>query len=269
MGDKKGSAALWVSGGLIGLLLAAALLAPVLAPNDPNETSLVNALQGPGAAYPFGTDALGRCMLSRILYGARTSIFTSLIIMAIVFCFGCIVGIAAGYMGGLADQILSKVITMTQAFPKLILAIAVAGILGMGIRNTIIALCVVEWADYARLSRNLCKSLKQRAFVKAARLCGASHWQMMWRHMLPNMLPTLVIQASLGISAMILEVASLSYLGVGISPPTAEWGAMMNSGREYMQTEIQLILIPGAAIFITAVLFNLFGEKLRDRLARS
>ncbi len=253
---------------LIVLLTGAALLAPLIAPNDPNETNLTMALLGPSARYPLGTDALGRCMLSRILYGARVSVFSSIAIIAIVLVIGTMVGMLAGYAGGVADRILSKLITLMQAFPKLILAIAIAGILGAGIRSAIIALCLVEWADYARISRNLCRQIRQKTFIKAARLCNASHGQIIVRHLLPNIFPVLIIQASLGIAAMIMEVAALSYLGVGVSPPTAEWGAMINAGRDYMQTRIQLILIPGAAIFTAAALFELLGEKLRDRLSR-
>lgn len=262
----KKNLSLGILTGLTGILLLIALCAPLLAPHDPYETNLADALEGPSTEYPLGTDELGRCMLSRILYGARTSIFTSLCIVAIVFAIGTTIGVIAGYLGGLVDQILSKLIAITQAFPKLILEIVIAGILGGGIRNVILALCLVEWAEYARVSRNLCRSLKQQPFVQAARLCGASSRQIMYRHMLPNILPTLVTQASLGAATMILEVASLSYLGVGISPPAAELGSMISAGKDYMQTEVQLILIPGAALFVIALIFQLLGEKYRDRL---
>lgn len=251
---------------LIIILIAIALLAPVLAPNDPNKSSLMDALQGPSIQYPLGTDPLGRCILSRLLYGGRVSIFSSLVIIAIVFVLGTSIGVFSGYTGGITDTVLTKIISITQAFPKIILAIAIAGVLGIGIRNTIIALCIVEWAEYARMARSLTIGIKDRTFIKAARICGNSEFKIMFRHVLPNIIPPLIVNASLGIATMIMEVAALAYLGVGVQSPMAEWGAMMNTGKDYAQTNISLIIIPGMAIFITAVLFNLFGEKIRDVL---
>ena len=174
----------------------------------------------------------------------------------------------AGYLGGAVDMVLTKIITIMQAFPKFILAIAIAGVLGIGIKNTILALCLVEWAEYARISRNLSRGVKQRTYIKAAKVCGESRLQIMFHHVLPNVLPTLVVNASLGISSMIMEVAALSYLGVGVKSPMSEWGAMMNIGKDYLQTETRLVIIPGIAIFVVSVLFNLFGDKLRDILDR-
>ncbi|MCI9099162.1 MAG: ABC transporter permease [Lachnospiraceae bacterium] len=252
--------------GLILVLLLTALAAPFLAPNDPYQTELMYALKGSSAQFPLGTDSLGRCMLSRILYGARTSIFSSLCIIAVVFFLGTGVGVVSGYAGGIADQILTKFITIMQAFPKFILAIAIAGVLGIGIENTIFALCLVEWAEYARMARSLTMGVRQKTYIRAAKVCGESSIKIMARHVFPNIIPPLVVNASLGISAMIMEVAALSYLGVGVESPMAEWGAMMNTGKDYMQTNISLVLIPGAAIFVSAVLFNLFGDKLRDVL---
>lgn len=254
---------------LILLLFVIALAAPVLAPNDPYHTELSDALQGPSRQYPLGTDPMGRCMLSRILYGARVSIFSSLCIIGIVFVIGTAIGVVSGYTGGIADRILTKIITIMQAFPKFILAIAIAGVLGIGIRNTILALCLVEWAEYARLARSLTLGVRGRTYIRAARVCGEGRMRIMVRHIIPNIIPPLIVNASLGISAMIMEVAALSYLGVGVKSPMAEWGAMMNTGKDYMQTNISLVLIPGAAIFLTAVLFNLFGDKQRDILDRS
>lgn len=254
--------------GLIVILLLAALLAPVLAPNDPFKTELTLALIKPDKEFPLGTDPLGRCVLSRILYGARVSIFSSLCIIGIVFFIGTAIGVTAGYMGGAVDMVLTKIITIMQAFPKFILAIAIAGVLGIGIKNTILALCLVEWAEYARISRNLSRGVKQRTYIKAAKVCGESRLQIMFHHVLPNVLPTLVVNASLGISSMIMEVAALSYLGVGVKSPMSEWGAMMNIGKDYLQTETRLVIIPGIAIFVVSVLFNLFGDKLRDILDR-
>ncbi len=266
MERKKYPLSFWILTVLILLLILSALFAPALAPNDPNKTSLMDALKGPSAQFPLGTDPLGRCLLSRMLYGGRVSIFSSLIITACVFVSGTLIGVFSGYAGGIADAVLTKIISITQAFPKIILAIAIAGVLGIGIKNTIIALCVVEWAEYARMARNLTRGVKERTFIKAAKICGYSQFKIIFRHILPNIIPPLIVNASLGIASMIMEVASLSYLGVGVQSPMAEWGAMMNTGKDYIQTNISLVLVPGAAIFITAVIFNLFGEKIRDIL---
>ena len=266
MERKKYPVSFWVLAVLIMLLIAAAVFAPVWAPNDPNKSSLMDALKGPCQQFPLGTDPLGRCLLSRMLYGGRVSIFSSLIITASVFVLGTVIGVFSGYTGGAVDMVLTKIISITQAFPKIILAIAIAGVLGIGIKNTIIALCIVEWAEYARMARSLTRSVKERTFIKAAKICGCGEIKIMFRHILPNIIPPLIVSASLGIASMIMEVAALSYLGVGVQSPMAEWGAMMNTGKDYIQTNISLVLVPGAAIFITAVIFNLFGEKIRDVL---
>ena len=254
--------------GLVILLLVTAMIAPILAPHDPNKTELMLALQKPNKEYPLGCDAMGRCVLSRILYGARVSIFSSLFIIFMVSLAGTLVGVCSGYFGGITDKILSKIISIMQAFPKLILAIAIAGVMGIGIQNTIFALCIVEWAEYARLSRSLTLGVRNKTFIKAARICGESHMSIITRQIIPNVLPPLVVNASLGIASMIMEVAALSYLGLGVKSPMAEWGAMMNAGKDYLQTDTRLVVIPGVAIFLTAVIFNLFGDKLRDVLER-
>ncbi|MGI6013841.1 MAG: ABC transporter permease [Oscillospiraceae bacterium] len=250
----------------IVLLLLIAVLAPVLAPNDPYQTNLMVAQADPSREFPLGTDGLGRCMLSRILYGARISIFASLTITVIVFAIGITIGVLCGYFGGIVDAVLNKVITIMQAFPQMILAIAIAGLLGIGIRNTILALCMVEWVEYARLSRSFTFSIKQRNFIKAAHVCGESHGKILLKRVIPNIIFPLIVNASLSIAGMISAIAALSYLGVGVEEPMAEWGAMISAGRDYMQTDVKMVLIPGVAIFLTAAVFNLFGEKLRDRL---
>ena len=241
-------------------------MAPLLAPNDPYETNLLAAQAGLSPEYPLGTDSLGRCMLSRVLYGARLSIFTSLLITAIVFFVGMTIGSLCGYFGGIVDLILNKIITIMQAFPQIILAIAITGIMGIGIRNTIIALCMVLWVDYARLSRSFVFSVKDRDFIKAAKVCGESDMRILFKRVIPNIMKPLIVNASLGIASTIMEIAALSYLGAGVKEPQAEWGAMINLGRNYIQSDLKMVLIPGAAIFITAAVFHMFGEKLRDRL---
>lgn len=251
---------------LLIVLILIALLAPVLSPNDPYKTDILHQLNAPDSQYPLGTDELGRCMLSRILYGARTSVFASMVVVAAVFIIGAALGILAGYFGGWVDEVLNKITTVFQAFPRMILAIAVAGVLGIGIRNTILALCAVYWTEYARLSRSIVISLKERTFIQAAKVCGESDLGIMVRHIFPNVFPEMIVTAALDIGSIIMEISALSFLGMGIKTPMAEWGAMMSAGRQYMQTNPALIVIPGIAIFVTVIIFNLFGEKLRDRI---
>lgn len=251
---------------LLIVLILIALLAPVLSPNDQYKTDILHQLNAPDSQYPLGTDELGRCMLSRILYGARTSVFASMVVVAAVFITGAALGILAGYFGGWVDEVLNKITTVFQAFPRMILAIAVAGVLGIGIRNTILALCAVYWTEYARLSRSIVISLKERTFIQAAKVCGESDLGIMVRHIFPNVFPEMIVTAALDIGSIIMEISALSFLGMGIKTPMAEWGAMMSAGRQYMQTNPALIVIPGIAIFVTVIIFNLFGEKLRDRI---
>ena len=248
------------------MLFLIAIFAPVIAPNDPYKTNIIEQLLAPNEKYPLGTDELGRCILSRILYGARTSLIASTIVVVIVFTLGSVLGILAGYFGGWVDDVLNRITTIFQAFPRMILAIAVAGVLGIGIRNTVLALCAVYWTEYARLSRSMVISLKEKTFIKAARVCGESHLGIMARHIFPNIFPEMIVTATLDIGSIIMEISALSFLGMGIKPPMAEWGAMMSVGRQYMHNNLSLIVIPGVAIFITVIIFNLFGEKLKDHL---
>ncbi|MCI9576144.1 MAG: ABC transporter permease [Clostridiales bacterium] len=263
---KRRQMTLYVLMGLIATLFLVAILAPVIAPNDPYQTDIMNQQQGPSAKYPFGTDHLGRCVLSRILYGATTSLFSSLGIITIVFLVGSVLGILAGYFGGVLDTIIMRITTILQAFPRLILAIALAGVLGVGIGNTILALCVIYWTEYARIARSLVLSIKERTYIKSARVCGENHTTIIVKHVIPNVFPSLIVTATLDIGTMIMEVAALSYLGLGVKAPMSEWGSMMNLGKQYLQTNPWLIVVPGVAIFITVIIFNLFGDKLRDAL---
>ena len=254
---------------LLFLLTLVALLAPVLAPHDPYATSLADALLGPCESYTLGTDQLGRCLLSRIVYGARLSLFSAVTVTVIVFFFGTVVGVCCGYFGGWVDALFHPLITMVQSFPRLILAMAIAGLLGIGIGNMIFALCLVGWVEYARLARSFTQSLRQQTFLQAARLCGESHGRILFCRIVPNILPPLLVQASLGIAGVILEIAALSYLGFGVEEPLAEWGAMISQGRGEMQTHVMLIVYPSIALFLTAALFQLLGEAGRDVIEES
>jgi len=262
---QKECTVFFIVAGFVLLLLLTAISAGLLAPHDPNEVNLLIAELPPGGSYPLGTDALGRCMLSRILYGARSSLFASLFITLTVFLIGVTMGVISGYFGGPLDVVLNKFITVMQSFPKIIMVMALTGILGIGFGSIIVSLCLVEWVDYARISRSYTLSLRERYFIKAARICGESHLRIIFRRVIPNIFYPLIVNASLGISGVIMSISALSYLGLGVKEPMVEWGMMISSGRAYIQSNPSMILLPGAAIFIASSLFNLLGEKLRSQ----
>ncbi|UQZ91258.1 nickel ABC transporter permease subunit NikC [Deltaproteobacteria bacterium Smac51] len=248
------------------LICLAALAAPLIAPNDPYKTSLLKAFLPPGAEFPLGTDRLGRCLFSRIIYGARMSVFAALFLVGVIFTFGTAVGVISGYVGGRADSFIMRVTDIFLAFPDLVLAIAVAGFLGGGLTNALIALGCVSWSKYARLARSQVLALKGSAFIEAARLGGNSPLQIIRRHILPNAVGPVVVTAALDIGVMMMGIAGLSFLGLGVSPPVPEWGSMLNEGRMYFHQHPAQVFYPGAAIFLTIIVFNLFGDSLRDWL---
>ncbi|MDP9701964.1 MULTISPECIES: nickel transporter permease [Paenibacillus] len=243
-----------------------ALIAPLLAPHDPLATNFAKVLQPSSPEYPLGTDQLGRCVLSRLLYGARTSLLLTFMMIGIVFGLGVAVGVVAGFLRGLVDTLLMRLCDTLMAFPGLIFAIAVVGMLGPGLFNTVVALSVVWWAKYARMARSLVISLQQKEFVTAAAFSGARKIQIISRTILPNMLPPLIVMAMMDVGGMMLSISGLSFLGLGAQPPDPEWGAMLNEGRRYLQTAPWLLIYPGLAIFSTVIIFNLLGDSLRDVL---
>lgn len=243
-----------------------ALIAPLLAPHDPLATNFAKVLQPSSPEYPLGTDQLGRCVLSRLLYGARTSLLLTFMMIGIVFSLGVAVGVVAGFLRGLVDTLLMRLCDTLMAFPGLIFAIAVVGMLGPGLFNTVVALSVVWWAKYARMARSLVISLQQKEFVTVAAFSGARKIQIISRTILPNMLPPLIVMAMMDVGGMMLSISGLSFLGLGAQPPDPEWGAMLNEGRRYLQTAPWLLIYPGLAIFGTVIIFNLLGDILRDVL---
>ncbi|MDO4522834.1 MAG: ABC transporter permease [Eubacteriales bacterium] len=251
---------------IAGLLLLGAFVSRGMLPYDPFKTDMRGASQMPSSAHWFGTDNLGRDVLSRVLHGSQTSLYTAVCIVIIVFVLGTIIGIMSGYLGGMVDVVIMKIITIFQAFPSFILAVAVAGMLGAGIVNGMISLCAVYWTTYARLARSLVQQIKGETYIKAARLCGASKWQIMLRYIMPNMIAPLVVTAALDVGSVILSMAGLSFLGLGAQRPTAEWGMMMSEARNYLQTAPWIILFPGMALFISVIIFNLLGDSVRDAL---
>ena len=251
---------------LIAAFALAALLASQIAPADPLAQELGARLQPPSAAHWLGTDQLGRDILSRLLFGARISLVIGLVVVGSAGVFGTLVGIVAGYAGGLVDEALMRFTEVFLAFPPLILAMAIAGALGPSLTNAIIAIAAVTWAVYARLARGQILSLRRREYVEAAHSIGASRVRILFRHLLPNALAPLLIQASFDLGSAIISAAGLSFIGFGAQPPTPEWGVMISEGRNFISTEPWLSLFPGLAILLAVGSFNVLGDGLRDAL---
>lgn len=247
-------------------IISLALLAPWIAPHPPNRQDLLAAFAPPSRTYLLGTDHLGRDILSRVLFGARTTLGTTALVLVVILTIALSVGLLAGFVGGWLDQVLMRIVDLVLAFPGLILAVAVAGTLGPGLLNVTIALALVWWAGYARLIRALVLQIREREYITAAVALGVPRWRILLRHILPNMLGPLVVVASLDIGAIVLSIAGLNFLGLGAQPPTAEWGAMLNSAQPFLQTEPQLLAAPAGAIIVTVLAFNLLGDGLRDWL---
>ena len=249
-----------------------ALAAPVLAPHDPNamkpSVRLADPifLSGGGTTYLLGTDFLGRDVLSRIIYGARVSLVVGLCTVLGAGIIGVTVGAVAGYYGKWTDEVLMRLVDIGLALPGLLLALAIIGILGPGLMNLVIGVTLVWWAGYARLVRGLVLEVRERAFIEAAVAIGASRVRIVVRHVVPNVISPIIVLASLEIGSLILAIAGLNFLGLGVQPPTAEWGAMLNQGRLFFQSEPQLMIYPGIMISVTVLGFNLLGDGLRDVL---
>jgi len=251
---------------IIVLFVLAALFAPLLSPNDPLAQNVAQGLKPPSAEHLLGTDKLGREILSRLLYGARISLFVGISVVALAGTLGTLLGVIAGYLGGWADEALMRITDIFFAFPALILAMAIAGALGPSLQNALIAISAVTWPVYARLIRGQVLALKEREFVLAARTVGVPERQIVLRHLLPNTLAPLLVQASFDMGGAITAVAGLSFIGFGAQPPTPEWGVMISEGRNYMATQWWLAAFPALAILLVVGGFNLLGDGLRDLL---
>ena len=262
----KTNRAFAVTSVLLLCLLLIAIAAPVIAPYDPTHAAMKDAFLEPGAQHLFGTDKLGRECFSRVLYGARASLTGVLVLVASVFVVGTTMGVVSGYFGGKVDMVIMRISDMMISFPGMILAIAIAGIMGGSLVNAVFALTIVSWTKYARLSRSMVLKVKRRDFVEAAIVNGGTPGHILWVHILPNILPMMVITAAADIGALMMELAGLSFLGFGSQPPAPEWGLMLNEGRQQLQTAPWLMFFPGLAIFVTVVVFNLWGDNLRDVL---
>ncbi|MDR2179678.1 MAG: ABC transporter permease [Synergistaceae bacterium] len=252
--------------GILVLLVAVAVLAPLIAPYDPAYQSLADSLQGPSRGHLLGTDEFGRDILSRIVYGTRISLSVGLISQAIACCIGVFMGALAGYYGGLTDTFISRTIEIFSAFPELLFAIGIMFVLGPGVINVFIALGLLSWTHYARLIRGQVMQLRETEYTQACIVCGGSDARVILRHLLPNCFSIIIVLVTLGIPGAILTEASLSYIGLGVQPPTASWGQMISTAQQYISFYPYYSVAPGLAIIVTVLSFNIFGDGLRDAI---
>ena len=252
--------------GLVIVLIAigAALVGPLLTPYDPAAQELARRLEGPTLAHPFGLDELGRDILARILSGARISLLVGLAVVSVSSLAGMLLGSTAGYFGGRVDDVISRVIDVLMAFPGILLAIALVAVLGPSLTNVVLALSIIGWVGYARLVRAQALRAREFDFVQAARALGAGSGRIILRHVLPTALPAVVVQATLGMAGAIIAEAALSFLGLGVQPPTPSWGTMLNYGRIHLLDAPHLTIFPGLAIAVLVLGFNFLGDGLRD-----
>jgi peptide/nickel transport system permease protein len=248
------------------VILAAlgALLGPALTPFDPSAQDLALRLAGPSTTHPFGLDELGRDILARVLAGARISFLVGLTVVSVSASLGTLLGAVAGYFGGVADDVISRVIDVLLAFPGLLLAIALVAVLGPSLANVLFALTIIGWVGYARLVRGQVLRAREFEYVQAARAAGAKTPRILWRHVIPTAIPAVVVQATLGMAGAIIGEAALSFLGLGVQPPTPSWGTMLNGGRAHLLDAPHLTIFPGVAIALLVLGFNFLGDGLRD-----
>lgn len=252
---------------LVAIFFSMALLAPWISPQDPARIDLPLRLQSHSASHWLGTDELGRDIFSRVIYGARISMLVGVSVVAGSLFLGLIFGSIAGYYGGTIDRFFNIVVMNAfLSFPGILLAIAFVAFLGPGILNLILALCIGGWVGYARLVRAQVLAAREREYVEAARALGASDWRVLTRHILPNIIQPVIVQAAIGMAGAVLAEATMSFLGLGVPPPTASWGSMLNDGRSHLFDSPHLVLIPAAAVMLAVLSFNFIGDALRDLL---
>lgn len=251
---------------ILVVLFLAAIAAPLLTPYGPDATNVAERFASPSLDHPLGTDHLGRDELTRLLYGARVSLLVTLAIGTAILVIGTIVGLVSGFLGGVVDSVVMRLVDVLFALPSLLLALAVTGFLGPGLTNLALAMTVVWWLEYARVVRGLVLGIKERPYVESARALGLPRRTVALRHVLPNIMAPVIVLATLQSGRLLLALAALSFLGLGVSPPTAEWGAMLNEGRDYLAVAPELMLYPGLAITLAGLGFNLLGDGLRDVL---
>nr|WP_319540628.1 ABC transporter permease [uncultured Methanospirillum sp.] len=248
------------------LLIGVAIFAPQIAPYDPLKTSLKHKIEGPSWEHPFGTDELGRDILSRIIYGARVSLLISSLVVGLSLLIGISLGLTAAYYGGIYDEFISRVIDVFLSFPGILISLPLLAFLMPGIGSMVIVLTITNWTTFARLIRNETYSIKNMEFIQSAKLSGLPNLYIMFRHILPNIIAPLIVLATIDVGSTILHIASLSYLGLGIPTNIPEWGSMVSAGKEFIRSAPLLTLVPGLAITFVVLLFNYIGEELRGIL---
>ena len=251
---------------VLAALVVTALFAPMLAPYDPLAMDLDSLRLPPDSSHLLGTDSKGRDILSRIIYGTRISLAVGIIAALSSLCIGVVLGMIAGYFGGKTDAVLSQIFDVFLAFPSLLLAIGISAVMDPGLTSAMLAIALVGWAGFARLVRGITLSLKEQTYVEASRALGASTSRVLFRHILPNALPLLLVAGSLRVGGFILIEAALSFLGLGVQPPTPTWGSMISLHRVYINSAPWMVIFPGLAISITVISFNILGDFLRDKL---
>ena len=248
------------------ILILIPILAPWIAPNDPIENDYSNLMIAHSDKYPLGTDQIGRCFLSRLIYGGRTSMLIVFIVIAISAFVGIVLGMIAGYVGGKVDTLITRFTDIVIAVPQTVFVIALVSVLGPGLGNTILAMSLVSWTEYCRVTRALVLSLKQNPYVEEGRMSGMSEFKIITRLIMPNVFPYLLVNITQDIGAKLLTLSGLSLLGLASQPPPPEWGYMLSEGRQFMQSAPRLILLPGMTIVLNVVVFNLLGDSIRDIL---
>ena len=254
----------FVGGSIIIFLLLTAIFAPLIAPYNPKEQNLYEGLNTPDYKHPLGQDRLGRDILSRVIYGSRISLLVGILVVGISSTIGVTIGSISGYIGGKVDEIIMRFCDIVLAFPGILLAIAIMSVLGPSLNNVIIALCAMGWVSYTRLIRAQILSLREREFVVAVDSLGGSSSRIILRHLLPNVISPLIVEATFGMAGTIIAEAGLSFLGLGVQPPNPSWGSMLNEGRQFLLIAPHLTIFPGLAIMVTVLGFNFLGDGIRD-----
>lgn len=260
--NKKAVVGLW----MVTFFTIIAIIAPWITPYDPFAQNMQQMLESPSFSHPFGTDEFGRDILSRIMYGARISLVVGVVSVIIAVIFGVALGTIAGYFGGILDTIIMRIMDVFLAFPSFLLAMAIVSVLGPGMANVMIAIGIFSIPTFARISRSEVISIKNEEFIEAARAIGARDTLIIFKHLIPNSISPIIVLSTLRIATAIITAAGLSFLGMGAQPPTPEWGAMLNSGREYLRVAPHVSTIPGIAIMFMVLGFNMLGDGLRDAL---
>lgn len=262
---KKDKLAL-IGGIIIFIFIFVGIFADYIAPNDPIKVDVTQKLLLPSSKYPLGTDQMGRCILSRLIYGTRTSLATALIVLAGILAIGVPLGLIAGYVGGWVDNIIMRLCDIVSTFPSSLLALAIVGISGPSIKNVMIVLIVLWWAPFARIIRGTVVQVKQKDFVMAAVAAGSSRFTIIAKHILLNSISPVIVLATLKVASIIMHLASFSFIGLGTQPPTADWGVMLSDSRAYITSEPQLMILPGLCIMLVVFALNMFGEGLNEAL---